>query len=133
FDGRGPDLKSLLNNAFGMDEGSDYLESLADNKVIKFVAGTDSYMVRMTVKQLKQTRYYYPNGPDGAEIRDTAKGSRGSEASRQGAIPVPVRIHLGETGAEGGETVLRVGQVAPNEQNWPLAVKDIARGQTADK
>ncbi len=128
FDGRGPDLKSLLNNAFGMDEGSDYLESLADNKVIKFVAGTDSYMVRMTVKQLKQTRYYYPNGPDGAEIRDTAKGSRGSEASRQGAIPVPVGIHLGETGAEGGETVLRVGQVAPNEQNWPLAVKDIAQG-----
>ena len=127
FEGRGPDLKSILNVAFEKTEG-DYLEELDDDKVIRFVAGTDSYMVRMTVKQLKQPRYYYPNGPREFFVRDTAKGSRGSEASRQGAIPVPVRIHLGEPGAEGGETVLRVGQVAPNEQNWPLAVKDIAQG-----
>ena len=128
FEGRGPDLKSILNVAFGIEEGSDYLERLPDERVIRFVAGTDSYMVRMTVKQLKQPRYYYPNGPFGGENRDTEKGSRGSEASREGRVEVPVRIHLGESGHEGEETVLRVGQVAPNEQNWPLAVKDIAQG-----
>ena len=127
FDGRGPDLKSILNVAFEKTEG-DYLEELDDDKVIRFVAGTDSYMVRMTVKQLKQPRYYYPNGPFEGENRDTAKGSRGSEASREGRVEVPVRIHLGQSGHEGEETVLRVGQVAPNEQNWPLAVKDIAQG-----
>ena len=49
FDGRGPDLKSILNVAFEKTEG-DYLEELDDDKVIRFVAGTDSYMVRMTVK-----------------------------------------------------------------------------------
>ena len=127
FDSRGPDLKSILNVAFEKTEG-DYLEELDDDKVIRFVAGTDSYMVRMTVKQLKQPRYYYPNGPFEGENRDTEKGSRGSESSREDKAEVPVIIHLGESGHEGEETVLRVGQVAPNEQNWPLAVKDIAQG-----
>lgn len=119
---KGPGLKSILNVAFEMPEGVDYLEGLDDNKVIRFIAN-DGYRVSMTAKQLKQTRYYYPDGYIGTE-----KGSRGSEASREGRVEVPVIIHLPELDEEDPETVLRVGQVAPNEQNWPLAVKDIAQG-----
>lgn len=75
------------------------------------------YEASLTGKQLLEDRYYYPNG----ELVNHIKGIITEEAYR-GFVKVPVIV---STESE-NENRLFVGQVAPNEENHPLYVKNLS-------
>lgn len=101
---QGPTVLGILE-----DSGVDTSE-LTENDSIKFVA-SDGRVCRLTYGQLTEERYYFPSGSTG-----TAKGSKGNDASRAGAVLVPAIVDLAHTKKSSS---LRIGQVAPNEQTWP--------------
>ena len=105
---KGPKVSTLLQDA-GIDPAG-----LTVNDTIQ-IKGSDGFGVSLTGTQLLAERYYFPNGKSG-----TDSGKKGSSASRSEAVSVPVIIDLVDTG---DDSSLRLGQIAPNEQNWPAKVK----------
>ena len=104
---KGPTVLSLLKTA-GLD-----IDSLTENDTFKF-QGADNVGCRLTYQQLFGETYYFPNGMNG-----TGEGLKGDESSREGAVVVPVIIDLNDTKQH---STMRIGQIAPNEQNWPAQV-----------
>lgn len=100
----GPTVLGLIENA-GVD-----LDTLAENDTFKIQAA-DGVYCRLTYQQLAGDTYYFPNGNIGTE-----HGMKGDESSREGAVVMPVIIDLKDTKQH---STMRIGQVAPNEQNWP--------------
>ena len=100
---QGPTLKAVLKEA-GID-----LDSLSDNTVVKFVAA-DGYLIRSTVKAIKQTRYYYPKG----ESKNKFQGTTAEQY--EGKVEVPYIIDMSEMNSGKG---LRnaFGQLDPQDQN----------------
>lgn len=106
---QGPTVKGVLTEAGVMS-------SVKDTGTVIFTGS--GYTKSLTGKQLfGEDRYYYPN----ANLVDHENGSI-PEDSYEGAVNTPAVIGLG------GDTLLCVGQVAPNEENRPLFVSDIAKG-----
>lgn len=101
---KGPTVQGLLEGA-GVD-----MDSLTSKDTFKFQAA-DGVSCRLTYKQLFGETYFFPNGMNGTE-----QGLKGDESSREGAVVVPVIIDLNDTKQH---STVRIGQVAPNEQNWP--------------
>lgn len=105
---KGPRVIKLLEDA-GIDPAG-----LTANDVVQ-IKGSDGFGVSLTGMQLRAERYYFPNGSKG-----TAYGRKGDISSREEAKPVPVIIDLMNTL---DDSSLCVGQISPNEQNWPAKVK----------
>ena len=101
---KGPTVRGLLEGA-GVD-----MDSLTSKDTFKFQAA-DGVSCRLTYKQLFGETYFFPNGMNG-----TGQGLKGDESSREGAVAVPVIIDLNDTRQH---STVRIGQIAPNEQNWP--------------
>ena len=101
---KGPTVRGLLESA-GVD-----IDSLTNKDTFKFQAA-DGVYVKLTYQQLFGETYYFPNGKNG-----TGQGMKGDESSREGAVAVPVIIDINDTKQH---STVRVGQAAPNEQNWP--------------
>lgn len=101
---KGPTVLGILEDA-GIDTSG-----LTENDSVKFLAA-DGRSLRLTYGQLTEERYYFPSGNTG-----TAKGAKGDDASRAGAVVVPAIIDLAHTKKSSS---LRIGQIAPNEQTWP--------------
>ena len=98
----GPSVKAVLAAA-NID-----VNALADNDVIEFQA-SDGYTAKISVKDFKETRYFFPNGksPDDARFKGT------TEAQLEGKVEVPYIVSL-----KGGEDNLRniFGQRDPQEE-----------------
>lgn len=92
-------------------------DSLSDDTVITFKA-KDGFAMSFLWKEIKEERYYYPNGSIG-----TAYGKKGTEESKNGRKTVPAIIDT-----ENDDGVLRIGQLEPNEQSWPAGVKYMLGG-----
>lgn len=110
---QGPTVNKILETA----DQKYSLDNLSGNTRIKFV-GTDGMMAYLTVEQLKEDRYYYPNGN-----KETGKGSSGGESAVENKVLVPAIIEKKDNGA-----TLRFGQVSPNEQTWPAHIQYISDG-----
>lgn len=78
---------------------------------------SDGYAQALTGKQFYEDRYYYPNGGLSEHESGTVPG-----AAYKPKEEVPTVISLT------GEKTLYVGQVAPNEENHPLFVKNMVGG-----
>ena len=107
----GPTVAGILADA-GVTYTDDQLISFtaADGLVESFVAG-----------DLFQERYYFPKGASGTEQSQKAPAEAYANAE-----PTPPIIDLNDI--ENDESVLRFGQVAPNEQNVAVFVKYVADG-----
>lgn len=98
----GPTVRAILSAA------NIEVDTLADNDVIVF-GSSDGYTSKMTVKDFKKTRYYFPNGqtPNGARFQGT------TAAQLVGMVEVPYIVCL-----QGGANNLRnvCGQQDPQEE-----------------
>lgn len=105
----GPTLKAVLAKA-GIN-----LDELADTDVIRFDS-SDGKGADVTVKDIKETRYNFPNG----ESKNGNKGT--TDAQKKDAVEVPYIISV-----KNGATNLRnvFGQVDPQEQNLSYFIKYI--------
>ena len=105
----GPTLSAVLDKA-GID-----LNALADTDVIRFDS-SDGKGADVTVKDIKETRYNFPNG----ESKNGNKGT--TDAQKKDAVEVPYIISV-----KNGATNLRnvFGQVDPQEQNLSYFIKYI--------
>ena len=107
----------------GILDEAGVLDSLNDTGTVTFYSDDDpasyedSYHMSLTGKQLREDRFFFPNG----NLTDHAKGLVPQDAY-DGAEPVPAIIETGN------EYRLYVGQTAPNEENNPLFVKNMANG-----
>ncbi len=107
----GPTVAGILDDA-GVKYTDEQLISFeaADGLVESFVAG-----------DLFQERYYFPKGASGTRLSQKAP----AEAYANAELTPPI-IDLNDS--ENEESVLRFGQVAPNEQNVAVFVKYVADG-----
>lgn len=120
----GPTIAGLL-------EASEIsVDSIEETWTISFMDKENGgYKKSLTGKQLLEDRYYYPNG----RLMDPKTGVLNDEAYSD-AVKVPAIVSLSDVVNEFGETVdkgrfkLYVGQVAPNEENNPLFVDNLAAG-----
>ena len=105
----GPTLKAVLAKA-GIN-----LDELADTDVIRFDS-SDGKGADVTVKDIKETRYNFPNG----ESKNGNKGT--TDAQKKDAVEVPYILSV-----KNGATNLRnvFGQVDPQEQNLSYFIKYI--------
>ena len=105
----GPTLKAVLAKA-GIN-----LDELADTDVIRFDS-SDGKGADVTVKDIKETRYNFPNG----ESKNGNKGT--TDAQKKDAVEVPYILSI-----KNGATNLRnvFGQVDPQEQNLSYFIKYI--------
>ncbi len=113
----GPEVIGLLEDA-GID-----IASISDSDLIGFY-GRDGFGMSMTKTQLTSDRFYFPYGENGTEA-----GKRGDDSSRREATRVPIIIDIDKE----TNCVLRVGQVAPNEQNWPAHIQYLMGGKITIK
>ena len=119
----GPTVEAVLS-ASNID-----IATLADNDVIEFTAN-DGYKAKITVKDFKEKRYYFPNGksPDDARFKGT------TAAQLEGKVEVPYIVSL-----KGGEDDLRniFGQRDPQEEmkndwNQSLAKITVYKGTATE-
>ena len=105
----GPTVKTVLAKA-GID-----LDALGDNDVVRFDAA-DNRGLDVTVKEIKRTRYAFPNGKSENNYNGT------TEAQYKDKYEVPYIISL-----KNGKTNIRsaFGQVDPQEQNLGYYIKYI--------
>ncbi len=105
----GPTLKAVLARA-GID-----LDALADNDVIRFDS-KDGKGINMTVKEIRRTRYAFPNGKSTNNYQGT------TEAQLEGKTEVPFILNISN-----GKTNIRnvFGQVDPQEQQMSYFIKYI--------
>ena len=105
----GPTLKAVLAKA-GIN-----LDELADTDVIRFDS-SDGKGADVTVKDIKETRYNFPNG----ESKNGNKGT--TKEKKKDAVEVPYILSI-----KNGATNLRnvFGQVDPQEQNLSYFIKYI--------
>ena len=105
----GPTLKAVLAKA-GIN-----LDELADTDVIRFDS-SDGKGADVTVKDIKETRYNFPNG----ESKNGNKGT--TDAQKKDSVEVPYILSV-----KNGATNLRnvFGQVDPQEQNLSYFIKYI--------
>lgn len=107
----------------GILDEAGVLDSLKDTGTVTFYADDDpdtymySYNMSLTGSQLREDRFFFPNG----NLTDHAGGVIPQDAY-DGAEPMPAVIETGN------EFRLYVGQTAPNEENSPLFVKNMANG-----
>lgn len=107
----------------GILEAAGVYDSLKDTGTVTFYSDddpvhyVDSYHMSLTGSQLREDRFYYPNGG----LTDHAAGIIPEDAY-DGAEPVPAVIETNNTFR------LLVGQTEPNEENNPLFVKYMAKG-----
>ncbi len=103
----GPTLKGVLAAA-GID-----LDALSDNDVVRFDA-VDGRGNSVTVKEIKRTRYAFPNGKSENDYKGT------TEAQYKDKVEVPFILSL-----KNGKTNIRnaFGQVDPQEQHISYFIK----------
>lgn len=105
----GPTVEAILKDA-------GVYKKVKDNGTVSFNSG--GYQMALTGSQLfKEKRYYFPNG----NLVEHEIGYI-PEDSYEGKVKVPAVISLEESGC------LYIGQVAPNEENKPLFVHEMADG-----
>ena len=115
---KGPTVEAIFNTA-GI--GSD----ITDTCLITFT-GYDGYYKSLTGKQLfKEKRNYFPNG----NLVDQLSGII-PDASYTDAVEVPAVISI--QSESDYKFRLFIGQVAPNEQNNPVFVQQMASGGTIE-
>ena len=103
----GPTLIGIIN-ASGLNLNSGETVKISDKS---------GYSTTLIAEELSEDRYYFPKGKNGTE-----NGNAAPEESYEGAVKVPAIIDISDVGLE-DNGVLRFGQVAPNEQNFPGFVK----------
>ncbi len=105
----GPTVKTVLAKA-GID-----LDALGDNDVVRFDA-SDNRGLDVTVKEIKRTRYAFPNGKPTNDYKGT------TEAQYKDKYEVPYILSI-----KAGKTNIRsvFGQVDPQEQNLSYYIKYI--------
>ena len=107
---RGPTLKAVLNQA-GID-----LDSLSDTDVIRFDS-SDGQGLDFTVKDIKATRYAFPNG----ESKNKFKGT--TEAQLKDKVEVPYILSM-----NGRSNIRNIfGQIDPQEQQKSSHIKYITK------
>lgn len=97
YRGQGPSVLGIIKAA-GID-----IDKVPENRVINIKA-VDGYNVKITKKQLTETRYCY------------------SDKEEQTKTIVPAIFDI----TQRGEGTLCIGQVSPNEQNYPAFVSYVA-------
>lgn len=103
----GPTLIGIIN-ASGLKLNSGETVKISDKS---------GYSTTLIAEELSEDRYYFPKGKNGTE-----NGNAAPQESYEGSVKVPAIIDISDTGLE-DNGVLRFGQVAPNEQNFPGFVK----------
>ena len=105
----GPTVKTVLAKA-GID-----LDALGDNDIVRFDA-SDNRGLNVTVKEIKRTRYAFPNGKPTNNYRGT------TEAQYKDKYEVPYILSI-----KTGKTNIRsaFGQIDPQEQNQSHYIKYI--------
>ena len=105
----GPTVKTVLAKA-GID-----LDALGDNDIVRFDAN-DKRGLNVTVKEIKRTRYAFPNGKPENNYRGT------TEAQLKDKYEVPYILSI-----KAGKTNIRsaFGQIDPQEQNQSHYIKYI--------
>lgn len=97
YKGKGPSVLAIIRKA-GIDT-----DKISDDREI-IIKAVDGYSVKLTKKQLVQTRYCY------------------SDKEGQAETTVPAIFDI----TKRGEGTLCIGQIAPNEQNYPAFVSYVA-------
>ncbi len=105
----GPTLKTVLAKA-GID-----LDALGDNDVIRFDA-TDGRGNNMTVKEIKRTRYAFPNG----KSSNNYKGTTAAQYTDKTEVPFILSLNNGRTNIRN-----IFGMVDPQEQQMSYFIKYI--------
>ena len=105
----GPTVKTVLAKA-GID-----LDALGDNDVVRFDA-SDKRGLDVTVKELKRTRYAFPNG----KSTNDYKGTTEAQLKDKYEVPYILSIKAGKTNIRSA-----FGQVDPQEQQISYFIKYI--------